>query len=192
MKGSIILSGFAGSEKSSVADNLGKELGIKVVHASALLKEMKDSGVKALEKKEVKKIEDWWESKEAKEFMKKRQQDSSLDIALDKKLIQIAEKGNAILDSWTMPYLYKGKAFKIWLNASAETRAERVSKRDGLDFKGVLAKIRARDAETKALYQRLYNFSMGEQLELFTMVLSTDTMPQEEVLEKVLRVLGKE
>ena len=188
----VIVSGFAGSGKSSLADSLGKKLGLRVVHASALLREMKSKGMKALEKGSAEKIKDWWESAEAKKFMKQRKEDPSLDLALDEKLIEIAEKGNIILDSWTMPYLFKGKAFKIWLNASAETRAERVSKRDGLDFKGVLAKIRARDSETKALYQRLYNFSMGENLELFALVLSTDTMPQEEVLEKVLRVLGKE
>ena len=182
----LIISGFAGSGKSSLADSLGKKLGIKVVHASAILKEMKKSGID-VDHESVEKSKDWWESEEAKKFMKQRQDNPSLDIALDKKLIGIAEKGNIKVDSWTMPYLYKGKAFKVWLNASAEVRAKRVSERDNLEYGEVLAKIKARDNETKALYQRLYNFTMGENLKVFNLALNTDELTQKKVLEKVLK-----
>ncbi len=184
----IIVSGFAGSGKSSLADSLGKELGLEVVHASAILKEMKEKGTD-ISHKNIEKSKDWWESDEAKEFMKKRKEDSSLDIALDKKLEKIADKGQVILDSWTMPYLYKKPAFKVWLHASAEVRAKRVSGRDDLDYNSVLERIKARDAETKALYRRLYNFSMGENLEVFSIIVDTDKVSQSEVLEIVLAKL---
>lgn len=189
VKPTIIISGFAGSGKSSLADSLGKELGLKVMHASALLREMSIQGVKALQNASPKKLHDWWESSEAKEFMKKRFADESLDRALDEKLIEIARKGDVILDSWTMPYLYDGPAFKVWLNASAEVRAKRISGRDKLAYEEVLAKIKARDVQTKALYQRLYNFTMGQQLERFNLALTTDDLPQKYVLEKVLKAV---
>jgi len=179
----IIISGFAGSGKSSLADSLGKKLGLKVVHASSILRQMSMQGVDALKDASPEKIKDWWESKEAQEFMKKRQEDGSLDRALDEKLLEIAKQGNVILDSWTMPYLYKGDAYKVWLNASAEVRAKRVALRDNLDYNGVLAKIKARDAETKSLYERLYNFKMGENLETFDLVVDTDNLSQQEVFE---------
>ena len=188
----IIISGFAGSGKSSLADSLGKKLKMDVIHASALLRQMSIEGISALKNASPEKIQDWWESDEAKEFMKKRMKDETLDRALDKKLNEIAKKGNVILDSWTMGYLYKGKAFKVWLDASAETRAKRVSERDKLDFEKVVEKIKNRDAETKALYERLYNFKMGEELEKFNLTLNTDKMSQKEVFEKVLKeIRGK-
>lgn len=188
----IIISGFAGSGKSSLADALGKKLGLKVVHASSLLREMKEKGVSALDQEKVEKLHDWWESEEGKKFMKMRSEDTSLDIALDKKLIEIAKKGNVVLDSWTMPYLYKGNAFRVWLNASAEVRAKRVSGRDKLDFNDVLGKIKARDSETKDLYERLYNFKMGKELGKFNLVINTDGLSQEEVFNKVLDAIQKE
>lgn len=187
----LIISGFAGSGKSSLADSLGEKLGLNVVHASSLLREMSTQGVAALENVSPEKIKDWWESEKAKEFMKKRQEDESMDRALDEKLLEIAEKGNVILDSWTMPYLYKGKSFKVWLNASPEIRAKRVSERDNLDYKAVLTKIRARDAETKSLYERMYHFKMGENLEMFNLVLNTDDLNQKEVFEKVLEKINE-
>ena len=188
----IIVSGFAGSGKSSLADSLGKELKLKVVHASALLRQMSIEGVSALKNASPEKIQDWWESDEAKEFMKKRMEDESLDRALDKRLMEIAKKGNVILDSWTIGYLYKGKAFKIWLDASAETRAKRVSERDKLDFQKVVQKIKNRDSETKALYERLYNFRMGEKLDQFNLSLKTDNMSKKQVFEKVWKEIKKQ
>ncbi|MCR4335446.1 MAG: cytidylate kinase family protein [archaeon] len=182
----LIISGFAGSGKSSLADSLGKKLEIKVVHASSLLREMSTQGISALENASPEKIQDWWESSEAKEFMKKRQKNGSLDRALDEKLKKIADKGNVILDSWTMPYLYNGKAFKVWLDASAEVRAKRVASRDNLNYEVVLAKIKTRDLETKALYERLYHFKMGENLEIFNLVINTDNLVQEKVFAEVL------
>ena len=182
----IIVSGFAGSGKSSLADSLGKTLKLEVIHASALLKEMCVSGNKKLEHASVKKVKDWWESDEAKKIMINRKNDSSYDLALDEKLKKIAKKGNVILDSWTMPYLYKGKAFRVWLSASAEVRAKRVSKRDNLKYEKVLDKIKARDSQTKSLYETLYNFSMGDNLEVFDLEIDTDNVSQEEVFEKVL------
>ncbi len=191
-KNTIMISGFAGSGKSSLADTLGNKLGIKVIHASSILREMATKGLAALANASPQKIHDWWESNEAKEFMKKRLSDGSLDIALDKKLMQIAVKGNVIMDSWTMPYLYTGSdAFRIWLNASSEVRAKRVSERDKLDYAVVLAKIKARDEETKALYQRLYKFNMGEGLSKFDLVVDSDGLSQKNVFEKVLGAVKK-
>ena len=182
----IIISGFAGSGKSTLADSLGKELGLEVVHASAILRDMSTEGVDALKDASHEKIKDWWESDEAKEFMKKRLQDGSLDRALDKKLIEIADKGNVILDSWTMSYLYES-GFKVWLDATPEERAKRVSDRDNLDYSEVLRKIIDRDAETKSLYERLYNFKMGENLEKFDLVIHSDNLSKQDVFEQVLK-----
>lgn len=182
----IIISGFAGSGKSTLADSIGEALGLKVIHASAILRDMSMEGVDALKDADHKKIEDWWESEEADEFMEKRMKDGSLDRALDKKLIEIADKGNIILDSWTMPYLFDG-GFKVWLEATTEKRAKRVSERDNLDYTEVLEKVMDRDAETKSLYERLYNFKMGENLEKFDLVIHSDDLSKQEVFEKVLK-----
>ena len=184
----ILVSGFAGSGKSSLADSLGKKLGMKVVHASAMLREMATKGVKALENASPEKIEHWWETDEGKEFMKKRLKDPTLDKALDEKLMDIARRGELVMDSWTMPYLYKGTddVFRIWLKATPQERAKRVSGRDKMDYENVLAKILSRDEDTKALYKRLYNFEMGSNLGKFSLVINTGKIGENEVFSKVI------
>ena len=45
------------------------------------------------------------------------------------------------------------------------------------------------DEDTKALYKRLYNFTLGEGLDAFDLVLSTDKLTRKEVFEKTLKAL---
>lgn len=176
----IIVSGFAGSGKSTLAESIGKAYGLPVVHASHLLQQLKQKGMTELDTENTKAGSGWWEGKEAQEYMKQRQKDSSMDKALDKELLAIAEKGNVVLDSWTMPWLCD-KGIKVWLNAKAETRAKRVSERDNLKYQDVLKKIKERDKKTAAIYKKIYGFEMGKDYSPFDIVIITDKLQQEDV-----------
>ena len=176
----IIVSGFAGSGKSTLSESLGKEFGLKVVHASHLLKELQTKKASELDTEHTAAGSGFWESIEGQKFLEKRQKDSSMDRALDKKLLEIAKKGNVVLDSWTMPWLCKN-GVKVWLNAKSETRAKRVSERDNLKYKDVLKKIKERDRKTAGIYKKIYGFEMGKDFSPFDVVIITDKLAQEDV-----------
>ena len=189
----IIVSGFAGSGKSTLADSIGKNFGLKVVHASHLLQQLKQKEMNELDTTKTKAGSGWWEGKEAQDYMKQRQKDSSMDKALDKELLEIAEKGDVVLDSWTMPWLCK-KGIKIWLNAKAETREKRVSERDNLKYQDVLKKIKERDKKTAGIYKKIYGFEMGKDYSPFDLVIITDKLQQEDVrkiaIKKIMELEG--
>ena len=178
----IIVSGFAGSGKSTLSEALGKEFGLKVVHASHLLKELQKKKPEELDIENTQAGTGFWESKEGQSFLEKRQKDSSMDRALDKKLLEIAKKGNVVLDSWTMPWLCKD-GFKIWLNTSAKERAKRVANRDGLPEKEVLAKILERDKKTAQIYEKLYGFKIGKDFSPFQLLINADKLKEKQVFE---------
>ncbi|MBN2127601.1 MAG: AAA family ATPase [Candidatus Diapherotrites archaeon] len=179
----IIVSGFAGSGKSSLADSLGKHFNLRVIHASDVMKQLMKG---ELDLNNTKGQTGFWESNEAHEIMKKRTESDDLDKKLDEILLKEIQKNNLVLDSWTMPWLSE-KGIKIWLNASPEVRAKRVSSRDSLDFNEVLMKIKERDSKTKAIYKRIYNFSLGEDLNPFHIILETNKINEKQVLEKALK-----
>jgi CMP/dCMP kinase len=186
----IIVSGFAGSGKSTLADSLSQELGLRCIHASDLLKQLKEKQAGELDTAKTVGGKGWWESKEAEEYMKKRLEDESMDRKLDELLLQEIEKGKVVLDSWTMPWLSK-KGFKIWLSASPETRAKRISGRDFLPEKEVAEKIKKRDAETAAIYKKIYGFELGKDFSPFNLILETDSLSEKQVFEKVLKEVKK-
>ncbi len=178
----IIVSGFAGSGKSTLAEGLGKEFGLKVVHASHLLKELATKSVKELDTEHTEAGSGFWESADGKKYLDKRSKDTSMDKKLDRLLLKIADEGNVVLDSWTMPWLCK-KGFKIWIETSALERAKRVAQRDNLAEKEVLEKIMERDKKTAEIYRKLYGFEIGKDLKPFHLVIQSDGLEEKKVLE---------
>ncbi|MFH1587836.1 MAG: cytidylate kinase family protein [Candidatus Diapherotrites archaeon] len=181
----LIVSGFAGSGKSSLADSLGKHFSLRVIHASDVMKQLMEG---KLDLNNTKGHEGFWESKESEHIMKHREENDELDKKLDELLLKEVEKDNLVLDSWTMPWLSK-KGIKIWLNASPEIRAKRVSLRDKMSFEKILSKIKERDEKTKGIYKRIYNFSLGNDFEPFDLIIETNEINQKEVFEKTLKEL---
>ncbi len=181
----IIVSGFAGSGKSTLAEKLAAKHGLKCIHASGLLRQLQERAAGQLKADEAKANTGWWESKEGKAYLEKRLKDPSMDKALDKELLRIAAGDNAVLDSWTMPWLFEGKAFKVWLKTSLGVRAKRVAGRDKLDEREVHAKLKERDEKTAEIYRNIYGFELGRDFAPFDLVLDTDALNEEQVFKRV-------
>jgi len=128
---------------------------------------------------------DWWDTKEGMEFLRKREEDFSIDKEVDKLLIKRAKKGNVVMTSWTLPWLMKGNCIKIWLKASPKARAKRMSERDGISFSKALKIVRERDRKNKELYQKLYGIKFGEDLTPFHLVIDTENLDSRSVAKVV-------
>jgi cytidylate kinase len=180
----ICICGMAGSGKSTVAKKLAEKYGLKYYSGGDALKALAiEKGYKPLEK-------GWWESPEGLSFLENREENPEFDKAVDKKLLEVAEQGNVILDSWTMPWLLK-KGFKIWLEASLRKRAERVAKRDGINVEKALKALKSKEEKTKIIYKKLYGFSLGEDFTPFQLILDTDNLTAEEVFQTLIAVLDR-
>jgi cytidylate kinase len=180
----ICISGMAGSGKSTVAKKIAEKYWLKYYSGGDALKALAiEKGYKPLNR-------GWWENKEGIRFLEKREKDSRFDLAIDKKLLKLAEQGNIVLDSWTMPWLMK-KGFKIWLEASTEKRAERIAKRDKKSVKEALKVLKVKEEKTRTIYKKLYGFSLGRDFAPFNLILDTDNLNAEEVFKVLCEVIDK-
>jgi len=180
----ICVCGMAGSGKSTQARRLAQVYNLKYYSGGEALKTLAiERGYKPLDK-------GWWESSQGLSFLELRAKDPQFDRAVDQKLLEIAEQGNVILDSWTMPWLLK-HGFKIWLEASMHKRAERVAKRDGISFEKALEALKSKEEKTKAIYRELYGFSLGEDFTPFHLILDTENLTEDEVFQALTTVLDK-
>jgi cytidylate kinase len=184
--GALVISvcGMAGSGKSTVARKLADKYRLKFFSGGDALK--------ALALKEGFRPLDcgWWESEEGLHFLKMRRSDQRYDKQVDEELLDIADKGNVVLDSWTMPWLLK-KGFKIWLEASVEKRAERIAQRDKMSLVEALKALGDKENQTKMIYRGLYGFRLGEDFEPFHFVLDTDSLSANEVFQVLCLVIDK-
>lgn len=170
----ICIGGMAGSGKSTVARKLAEKYKLDYLSGGNALKALAvEEGYKSIGP-------GWWESREGMLFLEEREKDNRFDEAVDRKLLQMARKGNMILDSWTMPWLLEG-AFKMWLEASPEKRAERIAGRDGIGIEEALKALKRKEKQTKKIYKKLYGFKLGEDFAPFNFILDTNNLNSEEV-----------
>ena len=179
----ICISGMAGTGKSTLTKKLAEKYKLKYYSGGDALKEL--AAAKGYDSTR----EGWWESPDGLSFLQVRSTDQKFDRAVDEKFLEYAQKGNVLLDSWTMPWLLKG-GFKIWLMASMEKRAARVAVRDKMSVEEAFKVLEEKETRTKAIYKKLYGFALGEDLTPFDLVLDTDNLNAQEVFEVLCKVIG--
>jgi len=178
----ICISGMAGTGKSTLAKKLAQKYGFDYYSGGDALKLL------ASEKGYDASQPGWWESPQGLKFLKQREKDAKFDRAVDQKLLEYTEKGNVLLDSWTMPWLLKS-GFKIWLIASMEKRAARVAQRDQITVEQALKVLKEKEDRTKGIYKNLYGFILGEDFQPFNLVLDTESLTAEEVFQILCNVI---
>ncbi|MEM0079347.1 MAG: cytidylate kinase family protein [Nitrososphaerota archaeon] len=170
----ICISGFAATGKSTLGRKLAKKFKLKYVSGGDALK--------ILAKKKGYKIggRDWWESSEGIKFLEERKANPEFDKLVDQELLKYAQAGNAVIDSWILPWLYEG-GFKIWLKASEEVRAKRLMKRSRISLEEAYKILKKRDEESAEIYRKLYGVEIGKDYSPFHLILDTDRLNAESV-----------
>ena len=178
----ISICGMAGSGKSTVSKRLAEKYGLRYISGGDTLKTFAvEEGYEVVGR-------GWWETDKGRKFLKQRMENPQFDKKIDKQLIKWANKGNIILDSWTMPWLVK-KGLKIWLDASIEKRAKRIAKRDSISVREALQALKSKEEKTKRIYKRLYGFEFGEDFTPFHLILDTNDLNAEEVFQILCTVI---
>jgi cytidylate kinase len=178
----ICISGMAGTGKSTLSKKLAERYGLRYFSGGDVLKDLaKHEGYDVS-------IRGWWESSEGLKFLNERINDPKFDKLVDDKLLEFAQQGNVLLDSWTMPWLLK-EGFKIWLAASFEKRAARVAVRDGMTESQAREVLKEKETRTKSIYRELYGFGLGEDFKPFDFILDTDNLSANEVFEVLCKVI---
>jgi cytidylate kinase len=178
----ICVCGMTASGKSTVARRIAEKYGLRFFSGGDALKTLAiEMGYKPLDC-------GWWESEEGLRFLQQRLSDPDFDRKVDQNLLERARKGNVVLDSWTMPWLFNG-GYKIWIDASKKVRVERLAKRDGMILGKAVKVLEEKERVTKTIYARLYGFRLEEDFSPFDLIVDTDRLSEAEVVHTVFVVL---
>lgn len=182
---SIIVSGWPAVGKTTVAAELANEFGLRIYNGGDILKQIATSmGYQTTGT-------DWWDSEEGRRFMEKRRNDPTSDREVDNKLKEIIRKGNAVVTSYTLPWLVDDKCVKLWLQGSAKNRAIRMATRDKINIDEAAKIVEERDFKNRQIYQELYGFEFGNDLSVFDFMLNTDKVDLESLIELSKDIIRK-
>jgi cytidylate kinase len=181
---SIIISGPPAIGKTTISKGLAKEFGLKSLSGGDVLKEMaKEQGFNT-------DGDDWWDTKDGMKFLNQRKDNYEFDRKVDEKLKDLFLKGDVVITSYTLPWLVDG-GIKIWLAGSRENSAKRMQTRDKTTLNDSLEIVKKRYEENKTLYKRLYGFDFGVDLSVFDVIINTDDLDAQNVLESAIEAVKK-
>ena len=176
----IVVSGLPAVGKTTVSRRVAAQLGKPMVGGGDVLKEM------AVEEGYKPGGDDWWDTAEGMKFLEERKRKPGFDKEVDARLIQKAKKGDVVITSYPVPWLTDA-GIKVWLTGSVESRAARMSKRDGLPVSRCRDILSVRDAENFKLYKKIYDIDFGKDLHRFDLVVETDNIDEPRVADIVLQ-----
>jgi cytidylate kinase len=165
-----------------VAEELAREFGLSIYNGGDILKAM------AGEKGFTVTGKDWWDSEGASRFMLERQHNLFFDKEVDRKLIKIADLGNAVITSYTLPWL-TDNAVNLWLSGSQDSRVRRMANRDGIKVVDARRIVGQRDSDNKKIYRKLYNIEFGDDLSVFDFSFNTDLLELQFLIDLAKRII---
>jgi len=181
---SIVISGPPAVGKTTVAKGLAKEFQLQYLSGGDVLKEM------ASEHGFDSSGDDWWDTDEGMKFLDQREQNSEFDKKLDEKLSILFNQGGMVITSYTLPWLIKD-GIRIWLEGSHESSTNRMKSRDNMSSEDAYKITKERFDKNKALYKKLYDFDFGEDKSVFDLVISTDNLTAQQVIDVTKETVRK-
>ena len=184
MTKSIVISGPPAVGKTTVAKGLAEEFGLTYLSGGDVLKEMaKEQGFSS-------DGDDWWDTQEGMKFLSQREQNSEFDKKLDEKLTLLFNQGGMVITSYTLPWLVKD-GIKIWLEGSHQSSTERMQTRDNMSPEQAYEVTKERFDKNKALYKKLYNFDFGDDKSVFDLIINTNHLTAQQVIDVVKETVRK-
>lgn len=171
----ITISGPPGSGKTTACAKLSETLGLEAVVFGRIFREL--AAEKHLTLSQLGEI---------------AEQDPAIDNMIDGRILQMARTHeDLILESRLSAYMLTRNgidAFKIHIDASPEVRMNRVGLREGETLEQATAATLDRQRSEAKRYKQWYDIDIND-LSVYDLILNTDNMTPDEVLETILEGL---
>jgi len=144
----LTISGLSGTGTTTVAKLLEKVFGIEYVYTGDIFRRM------AAEK-----------GMTVEEFGDYVAEHQEIDRELDARQVELARSTDIIIEgrlAGYMAYSHDVNAYKIWLHAPPETRAERVAGREAKDILAVMDENKRREDGNRTRYIDIYGFDIND------------------------------
>lgn len=160
----VAVSGKPGSGKTTYAKHIAATFGLRYVSSGGLFRKIaEERGLSLLE------------------LHRLAEEDESIDLEVDRRALEEAASGGAVVEGHLAVWLLKDVAdLKIVFTAPLRVRAERVAKREGKSVDEALAEILSREESNRRRALKYYNIDI-EDLSPCNLVIDTSVLDVEGV-----------
>jgi len=152
----LTLSGLPGSGTTTIATLLSGKLGIEVISAGAMFRQLAADKNFKLD-----------------QFSKMAEAEAEFDRWVDaKQQEEAAKRDNVIVEGRLSGHLIQDADLRIWLKAPAEIRARRIAAREHIAYKAALSGMRVRERSERARYMSYYEIDLKD-LTVYDLIIDT-------------------
>lgn len=120
-------------------------------------------------------------------FCAMAEKDHDIDRELDRRQVEMAmAEPDCILGSRLAIWMLKEADLKVYLTATAETRARRIMKREGGSFEERYSQTAARDSHDTERYKEIYGIDNNQPEGVADIIIPTDDKTPEEIVAIIL------
>lgn len=167
----ITIGGLAGSGTTTAADVLSKKLDIPFISAGSIFRDMaKERGMSLLE------------------FSKFAEDNTAIDIELDKRQADIAKKSENLIVEGRLSAHFVDADLRLWLLAPINIRAQRVCNRESKSMKQAKEEIRIREESEALRYLDIHNIDIHD-FDIYDLVLNTNRFNPDNIAKIILTTL---
>ena len=125
-------------------------------------------------------------------FCKMAEDDYEIDKELDRRQVEMAmEKKDCILASRLAIWMLEKADLKVYLTATAETRAQRVYKREGGSLEERYKETVRRDENDTNRYKTIYGIDNTKPEKVADLIIATDQKTPEEIVSLIIEEVRK-
>lgn len=164
----ITISGLHGTGKSTYANMLSTEFGIRHVSSGELFRRI-------AEEREI----------SVGDLTKMAEKDEEIDSLIDERTRKEAKEGSAVIDGLLAGWFAKSYVdIKIYLKSPEKARMQRIAKRDGISYQKAKRETLFREDAERKRFKKFYDIDLDD-TSIYDYVINTSLMP----LESNLRCL---
>ena len=168
----ITISGLHGTGKSTIGKLIAQRMRLKYYSTGQAFRDLAKDMKMTLE-----------------EFTDYVEENPVVDKKLDNKIIEVARKGNIIIDSQLSAYILDSIApFKILLTCPLELRVKRMAERDKISYENKLKETIIREESELERFKKLYRIDLNN-VKIYNLILETENLTVEEIVEKIIGLL---
>lgn len=162
----IAISGPAGSGKTTYAKVLAEKLGLRYFSAGSIFREIAKK--KGLTLEELSRI---------------AENDPSIDLEIDRRTLEEANKGNIIVEGHLVAWIVKDVAdVKIYVKAPLIERVKRIAVRENRSIDDVLRETVSRENSQRKRFYDYYGIDIRD-LSIFDLMIDTTNLSINDVIE---------
>ena len=172
----VTISGLHGTGKSTIGKLIAEKVGIQYYSTGQAFRDLAGDMNMTLE-----------------EYTDYVEKNPDIDKKLDVKIMEIAQKGDIIIDSQLSGFFLQSLAdFKILLTCPLEIRVKRMADRDDSSHEEKLKETIIREKSELDRFKKLYNIDLSDPentKKIYDLIINTENLTIQEVLDLIFKSL---